>query len=1012
MRFFLYSKAVSNHIKTSMKLTIRTLLVSTILLTISQSLWAQTPSYEWTQTIGNSDFQYGFDIVTDVNGNTLTTGYFQGTLDFDPGGGVFNLTSAGGYDVFVLKLDTDGNLIWAKNMGGTNNDYGHAIDTDANGNVFITGRFQGTADFDPGAGTTNLTSAGGNDIYVLKLDQNGNLDWVKQMGSTGTDHGRGITVDGNNNVITTGFFEDVVDFDPNAGTTTITSSGARDFFVQKLDNTGNFLWAHGIGGNSSEEGLAITVDNTNAIYTTGYYASFTDFDPGAGTAFSNIQGAKDIFIQKLDANGNYVWHKVMGSNTNDEAYGIATDNSNNVYTTGYFQNTMDIDPGTGTESITSTGSFDAFIQKLDVNGNYIWGKHFGGTSLDYCNSIDTDDNGNVYTTGLFYSTSDFDPGPGTENGTSLGTGDIFIHSLFSNGDFAWVQLLSGNGFNEGRSISVPNNSTIYTTGTFQQGIDFDPGTGTDNRSAVSGNDMFVHKMTQCAVDHVTEVISSCGPYTWSDGNTYNSSTNTPTQTLTNINGCDSIVTLNLTVGQPNSGTDVQTACGSYIWIDGNTYTSSNNTATWTLTNASGCDSVVTLNLTIGQANTGTDIQVACNSYTWIDGITYTASNNVATFTLTNAAGCDSVVTLDLTINSSNSGSETITACESYTWSANSTTYTTSGIYTALLTNVNGCDSTATLNLTINNASSGSETITACESYTWSANSTTYTTSGIYTAVLTNVNGCDSTATLNLTINNASSGSETISACENYTWSANSTTYTTSGIYTAVLTNVNGCDSTATLNLTINNANSGSETITACESYTWSANSTTYTTSGIYTAVLTNVNGCDSTATLNLTINNVSDNSTSLNGTTITASNANATYVWLDCDDNYTVIAGETGQSYTPTSNGNYAVELTEDGCTDTSACVAITTVEIIENLISETITLYPNPTEGAFSIQLGTTQTIIEMKIMNLSGKLIETLEYKNVDSIKHEFHQPKGVYLIELTNDSGQRSLIRLIKQ
>ena len=149
----------------------------------------------------------------------------------------------------------------------------------------------------------------------------------------------------------------------------------------------------------------------------------------------------------------------------------------------------------------------------------------------------------------------------------------------------------------------------------------------------------------------TDIQTACNSYTWIDGVTYTSSNNSATYTLTNAAGCDSVVTLNLTINSPTTGTDIQTACNSYTWIDGVTYTSSNNSATYTLTNAAGCDSVVTLNLTINSPTTGTDIQTACNSYTWIDGVTYTSSNNSATYTLTNAAGCDSVVTLNLTIES-------------------------------------------------------------------------------------------------------------------------------------------------------------------------------------------------------------------------------------------------------------------------------------------------------------------------------------------------------------------------
>ncbi|MBH83556.1 MAG: hypothetical protein CMP70_02645, partial [Flavobacteriales bacterium] len=144
----------------------------------------------------------------------------------------------------------------------------------------------------------------------------------------------------------------------------------------------------------------------------------------------------------------------------------------------------------------------------------------------------------------------------------------------------------------------------------------------------------------------------CDTYTWIDGNTYTESNNTATWTLTNAAGCDSVVTLDLTINNSTTGVDTQEHCDTYTWIDGNTYTESNNTATWTLINAAGCDSVVTLDLTINNNNTGVDLQEHCDTYTWIDGITYTSSNNTATWTLSNSAGCDSVVTLDLTIKPS------------------------------------------------------------------------------------------------------------------------------------------------------------------------------------------------------------------------------------------------------------------------------------------------------------------------------------------------------------------------
>src|SRR5665811_296803 len=200
--------------------------------------------------------------------------------------------------------------------------------------------------------------------------------------------------------------------------------------------------------------------------------------------------------------------------------------------------------------------------------------------------------------------------------------------------------------------------------------------------------------------------------------TYTANNNTATWILTNAAGCDSTVTLNLTIKNSTTGTAIQTACDSYLWIDGNTYTANNNTATWILTNAAGCDSTVTLNLTIKNSTTGTAVQTACDSYLWIDGNTYTASNNTATWILTNAAGCDSTVTLNLTIKNSTIGTDVQTACDSYLWMDGNTYTASTNSPTFTLTNVAGCDSTVTLNLTIKNSTTGTSVQTACDSYLW------------------------------------------------------------------------------------------------------------------------------------------------------------------------------------------------------------------------------------------------------------------------------------------------------
>ncbi len=256
-------------------------------------------------------------------------------------------------------------------------------------------------------------------------------------------------------------------------------------------------------------------------------------------------------------------------------------------------------------------------------------------------------------------------------------------------------------------------------------------------------------------------VSPSGTYTWINSGIYK-------DTLANAIGCDSIITCVVTINHSNNGTDVVAACESYTWIDGMTYTSSNNTAMHTFTNTAGCDSVVTLNLTINNSVTGTDMQTACGSYTWIDGNTYTASNNSATYNIAGGAacGCDSLVTLNLTINNSVTGTDVQTACGSYTW-IDGNTYTVSNnsaTFNIAGGAVNGCDSLVTLNLTINSVDASANvdgtTVTANATgadYQWidcsngnvaipgETNPSFVATSGGYYAVVVSQNGCMDTS---------------------------------------------------------------------------------------------------------------------------------------------------------------------------------------------------------------------------------------------------------------------------
>lgn len=387
-------------------------------------------NFKWAKQIGGQGFERGNSIITDDAGNIYTTGYFDGTADFNPNSGVFNLTADGQINVFISKLDENGNFIWAKNYGGSYG-FGSSISIDNVGNIYTCGSFTGTVDFDPNAGTNNLTSFGEKDIFICKLNSGGNFVWVKQMGGIKSDYCNDISIDNAaGGIYTTGYFESTADFNPSTSSTfNLTSKSEYDCFISKLDTAGKFTWAKSIGGVNWEIAKAITTDLNGNVYTTGNFSETVDFDPNQGV-FNLIssEGSNDIFILKLNTTGNFVWAKQMGGTSTDEGNSIITDALGNLYTTGYFRQTADFNPNSGIFNLNSAGGFDAFVSKLDGDGNFIWAKSIGSFNSDYGKDIIL--KGDALTViGSYQETVDFDPNLDVFNLTSNGVEDAFVLRL-------------------------------------------------------------------------------------------------------------------------------------------------------------------------------------------------------------------------------------------------------------------------------------------------------------------------------------------------------------------------------------------------------------------------------------------------------------------------------------------------------------------------------------------------------------------------------------------------------
>ena len=613
-----------------------------MLLLITANLFGQGARYAWAAGIGSNLFDRGSAITVDNKGNLYVTGDFTGTVDFDPGPGVTSLTSDTNARVFVSKYDVEGNLKWVKQLGGI---YSFALTVDKDGNVYTSGEFEYYGDFNPGPDTLNLYSYGYYDIFVSKLDSTGNFVWAKSIGGLANEYNYSLATDQNQNVYITGSLYYIIDFDPGVGTHELFSFGDSDIYILKLDSMGDFLWVKQLEGNLDSQPYSIDIRDDGSIFSTGFFNGTVDFDPDPlATHYLSSGGFDtDIYILKLDAMGNFMWAKSIGSYNDDRAYDIDFDQFGNIYTTGYFMQTVDFDPGPSVHNLTAVGDFDAFVLKLDSVGNFLWVNSIGGTNNDEGLSVACDAIGNVYVSGYYRDTATINPNVGGFTLDYFAYDNIYIASFNSNGDFNWAKNYGGWATDKGTSIAVDLSNNIFVTGHFSGVINFDPANTSNYLYSAGQADLFILALAPCDESTTELFVSQCTSYLF-NGQELTSS-GTYYDILQSSTGCDSIITLNLTINSPSSATINESACQHYDF--NGTLLTASGTYYDTLTNANGCDSLITLNLTITEFESSTIYDTACYNYIFNGTLFGVSGTYVDTFL--NAMGCDTITTLFLTI---------------------------------------------------------------------------------------------------------------------------------------------------------------------------------------------------------------------------------------------------------------------------------------------------------------------------------------------------------------------------
>lgn len=443
--------------------------------------------YAWAKDFGGAGNAEAKSIAQDTAGNIYIAGQFFATVDFDPGAGTTSLTSNGGsQDVFLVKLDVNGDFVWARQFSGPNFEFGGYLVIDAAGDILLTGSYLGSVDMDPGAGTLTLTSAGGADIFECKVNSAGNLVWARSCGGSDNDYAYGITIDGSGNTFVTGGFKATADFDPGAGVFNLTASGSsEDMFVFSLDQNGGFRWAAHSNNAASDNAEGIATDASGNVYIAGVTSGGT--------------------VWKFNNTGTLQWTR---NTTTLRASAVEPDQSGNIYVTGYFSTTADLDPGAGTYNVTAIGTFDVYVQKLDANGDFAWGRAVGSAGYDYGYDIALDPSGAPYVAGAFDGNMDFDPGAGTYY-IVPGAVASFVLKLTPSGDFAWAVHAGSPGYNQAQAVFVNSDAEVFAAGRFDTSVDFDPSAGIDSLSNTSPYmDAYAWKLAPCMAPDMIVVTAS------------------------------------------------------------------------------------------------------------------------------------------------------------------------------------------------------------------------------------------------------------------------------------------------------------------------------------------------------------------------------------------------------------------------------------------------------------------------------------------------------------------------
>ena len=865
--------------------------------------------------------------------------------------------------LFIIQnnLVVNAAITFQKTFGGTSDEYGYATEQLSDGGYIMCGR-------------TISFGVGGFDNYLIRLNANGDTLWTKTYGNIGYDEAQSIkqTSDGGfimvGQTATVDWAGDVylVKTDANgvlvwstafgtagkfdfgysvrqtsdggyiiAGLTNSTGAGLRDVLLLKTNSTGVLQWSKTYGGASDDEGKSVEETADGGFIISGFTQSY-------GSSYQ-------MYLIKTNSTGNITWSKTFGGGGMELGYSVKQTSDGGYVLLGYSDS-------------YGSGLVDVLLLKLTATGGISWSKTYGGASDDYGSCINITSDGGYIISGKTLSYGG-------------GAGDFYLIKTDVNGLHQWSKAYGGTALDQAGNVRQTADGGYILTGytmSFGAGIREAYLVKTDATGASGCNEFTATTQTTSATvansTGATEGLglSAVSPVTATRRVTpvVTTSCSSSACSLTIASFAQTNITCN---GSTNGTASISTAGGvgtlTYNWTPGNPIGDGTASVTNLSTGSYSC--------TITDANGCTTSQSVTITQPTALVPTLSSQTNISCFGGSNGAASISI-----------SGG---TTAYSYNWTPGnpigdgtaSVTNLSAGSYSCTITDANGCTTSQSVTITQPAAlvaTLSSQTNISCFG-------------GSNGAASISISGGTTAYSYNWTPGNPiGDGTANVTGL-------------TAGIWTCTITDANGCIASQTVTITQPAAINNSQNISICAGQTFVIGTNSYSTSGIYTDMLSAINGCDSSITTNLTVNPLIDLTTSTSGNSITANTGPANYQWIDCNNGNSIIVGAISQVYTSTANGNYAVIISQNGCSDTSACVTITTTGIVLKRNNEDIEIFPNPTTSTITVKGLSADSHIN--IMNALGQTIfsKTINQKDVEKIIDLSDFKNGMYYIRIEN-------------